>query len=175
MKKLTPQQLSVLHNHLIRNGSNDVLMGELIDHLACEVEGYLWKGYNFELALEKISAQANAKSIQYLRENYQRDLAMTDEQLQEATLDDIVFEFRNKAYGAYELRQSYQSTLRTAFFMGIGLFFMIVALSGGLTAQKWSFSSPLMLLWGLGVSCVAYAVWNWYLKNVGFDEELKTN
>ena len=175
MKKLTPQQLSALHSHLIRNGSNDALMGELIDHLACEVEGYLWKGYNFELALAKISEEANAKSIQYLRENYQHDLAMTDAQLQEATLDDIVFEFRNKSYGAYDLRQSYQSTLRTALFMGIGLFFMIVALSGGLTAKKWSFDSPFMLLWTLGLGCVAYAVWNWYLKNVGFDEELRTS
>ncbi|TAF95891.1 MAG: hypothetical protein EAZ32_09790 [Cytophagia bacterium] len=166
MKKLTPQQLATLHSHLIGNGSNDALMGELLDHLACEVEIYLWKGYNFELALEKISEEANVKAIQYLRQNYQHELAMTETQLQEATLDDIVFEFRNKAYGAYDLRQSYQNTLRTALFMGIGLFLMLIALSGGLIAKQWSFSSPLMLLWFLGSSCVAYGAWNWYLKNM---------
>lgn len=170
MKKLTSQQLSALHNLLIRNGSNDALMGELLDHLACEVETYLWKGYNFELALEKISQEANAKALQYLRENYQHSVAMTEAQLQEATLDDIIFEFRNKEYGAYNLRQSYQSALRTALFMGMGLFLMIVALSGGLFAKQWSFSSPLMLLWALGVSSVAYAVGNWYFKNGQFGQ-----
>jgi hypothetical protein len=170
MKKLTPQQLAALQNHLIRSGSNDALMGELLDHLACDVETYLWQGYNFDLALEKISQEANAKAIQYLRQNYQHDLAMTEAQLQAATLDDIVFEFRNKAYGAYDLRQSYQSALRIALFMGIGLFLMIVAFSGGLVNKKWTFDSPLMLLWVVGVSCVAYASWNWYLKSISQQE-----
>ena len=170
MKKLTSQQLSALHNLLIRNGSNDALMGELIDHLACEVEEYLWKGYNFDLALEKVGQEANVKALQYLRENYQHSVAMSEAQLQEATLDDIVFEFRNKEYGAYNLRQSYQSALRTALFMGMGLFLMIVALSGGLVAKQWSLDSPLMLLWALGVSSVAYAVGNWYYKNGGYEQ-----
>ena len=42
-----------------------------------------------------------------------------------ATLDDIVFEFRNKAYGAYDLRQNYPTALRNALVLGITLFLMM--------------------------------------------------
>ena len=42
-----------------------------------------------------------------------------------ATLDDIVFEFRNKAYGAYDLRQNYPTVLRNALILGITLFLMM--------------------------------------------------
>ena len=42
-----------------------------------------------------------------------------------ATLDDIVFEFRNKAYGAYDLRQNYPTALRNALILGITLFLMM--------------------------------------------------
>lgn len=36
------------------------------------------------------------------------------------TLDDIVFEHRNRDYGAYELRKSYHSVLRKAVLLGVG-------------------------------------------------------
>ncbi len=42
-----------------------------------------------------------------------------------ATLNDIVFEFRNKAYGAYDLRQNYPTALRNALILGITLFLMM--------------------------------------------------
>ncbi len=38
------------------------------------------------------------------------------------TLNDIVFEFRNKAYGAYDLRQNYPIALRNALIIGVSLF-----------------------------------------------------
>lgn len=38
------------------------------------------------------------------------------------TLDDIVFEHRNKAYGAFELRKTYSSTVNRAMWIGITLF-----------------------------------------------------
>jgi len=47
---------------------------------------------------------------------------MTAEQLQLTTLDDIVFEHRNKAYGAYDLRLRYNQTARWALWLGISLF-----------------------------------------------------
>jgi len=165
MKKLTPQQLDKLHSHLIRNGSNDALMGELLDHLACEAETYLWKGYNFELALEKVTQEANLKAVKYLRETYQHDLAMTDEQLQNATLDDIVFEFRNKAYGAYDLRRSYPLALRNALMLGIGLFMMLMAFLSGLTNREWSFMSAIGLMWLTGLCAVTYAIGTWFYEN----------
>ncbi len=43
----------------------------------------------------------------------------------QATLDDMIFEHRNKAYGAYELRISYTKNLNRAFFIGVGVFFML--------------------------------------------------
>ncbi len=43
------------------------------------------------------------------------------------TLDDIVFENRNQAYGAYMLRQLYQPTLTRAAGIGIGLFLLAVS------------------------------------------------
>jgi hypothetical protein len=165
MKKLTPNQLGQLHTLLLRNGSNDALVHELLDHLACEVEGYLWRGYHFELALEKVAQEANLTAIKYLRETYQHDCAMSDEQLQNASLDDIVFEFRNKSYGAYDLRKAYPSALKKGFFGGIGIFCMLIAGTSGFMAGHWSYTSPMMLCWTTGVCCTIYAAWLWFVEN----------
>jgi protein TonB len=43
-----------------------------------------------------------------------------------STLDDIVFEHRNKAYGAYELRTNYAANLNRAFFIGVGCFLLML-------------------------------------------------
>ncbi|MFN4146933.1 MAG: hypothetical protein ACK4GN_14000 [Runella sp.] len=165
MKKLTPQQLGTLHDHLLRNSTNDALVQELLDHLACEVEQYMWKGYNFELALEKVSQEANTKVLKYLRETYQHDLAMTEEQLQNASLDDIVFEFRNKAYGAYDLRKTYPMAMRNALLLGVGLFLMLMALLSGLSSQQWDYLSVTGVSWIVGMGIVGYVVASWYFKN----------
>jgi periplasmic protein TonB len=42
------------------------------------------------------------------------------------SLDDIVFEHRNKAYGAYELRTTYTSNLNKALFIGVGCFLLML-------------------------------------------------
>ncbi|MGA0560546.1 energy transducer TonB [Larkinella sp. VNQ87] len=47
---------------------------------------------------------------------------MTPEQLQFASLDDIVFENRNKLYGAYDLRRFYNRSANRALWLGIALF-----------------------------------------------------
>ena len=165
MKKLTPQQLSTLHDHLIRQNTNDRLVSELLDHLACEAEEYLWKGYNFDLALAKITQEANSMAVKYLRDTYQHEVAMTEEQLQNASLDDIIFEFRNKDYGAYDLRQTYPFALRSALILGIGLFLMMMALLSGITKGHWDFFSSTGVMWVLGLSGVAYSIGSWFLKN----------
>ncbi|MEZ4901175.1 MAG: hypothetical protein R2822_05140 [Spirosomataceae bacterium] len=164
MKKLTPEQLSRLHDHLIGTHTSDLLMNELLDHLACEAEAYLWKGYNFDLALEKITQDANKMAVKYLRDTYQQEVAMTDEQLQNASLDDIVFEFRNKAYGAYDLRQNYPLALRNALILGIGLFVMLMALLSGLSQGAWDFFSPSGIAWIAGLGAVGYAVGTWFYR-----------
>ena len=47
------------------------------------------------------------------------------------TLDDIVFENRNKAYGAYDLRKSYRPTLTKSMLIG-GALFLLAMLSPAL-------------------------------------------
>lgn len=41
------------------------------------------------------------------------------------TLDEIVFQNRNKEYGAYDLRHNYKSTLTKSFLIGVGLFLVL--------------------------------------------------
>jgi len=52
---------------------------------------------------------------------------MADENMYNTTptLDEIVFENRNKAYGAYDLRTRYRSVLTKAFIFGTILFCVI--------------------------------------------------
>ncbi|WP_394990342.1 energy transducer TonB [Emticicia sp.] len=52
------------------------------------------------------------------------------------TLDDIVFEHRNKAYGAYELRTGYTANLNRAFWIGIGCFMLILLTNFIFARQK---------------------------------------
>jgi periplasmic protein TonB len=42
------------------------------------------------------------------------------------SLDDMIFEHRNKAYGAYELRTSYPSNINRALFIGVACFSMML-------------------------------------------------
>ncbi|MER0440331.1 TonB family protein [Emticicia sp. W12TSBA100-4] len=52
-----------------------------------------------------------------------------------STLDDIVFEHRNKAYGAYELRTHYTTNINRALLIGIG-FFGLMLLTNFLFARQ---------------------------------------
>lgn len=165
MKKLSPQQLATLHSHLINSGSTDVLVDELLDHLACEVEQYIWLGLPFDKALNAVLEQANVKAVRHLRETYQIELAMTEDQLKQASLDDIVFEFRNKAYGAYDLRRAYPTTLRNAFIMTLGLCMMLMAIMDGISRHSWSYMSLSGVVWLTGLSGVTFAVVSWYLQS----------
>ncbi len=42
------------------------------------------------------------------------------------SLDEIVFEHRNKEYGAFELRTSYPKTINRAFLIGVGVFLLML-------------------------------------------------
>lgn len=162
MEKLNPQQVAILYRHLDQNGTDDALIEELLDHLACEVEHFMWIGLSFELALEKVMLEANARAVKHLRDVYKVELTMTDDQLRQASLDDIVFEFRNKAYGAYDLRQEYRKSLRTALVLSLGLAMMLVALLSVFSERKWSYMSVWGAIWMLGLVAVAYAGGTWF-------------
>ncbi|GAB4005932.1 hypothetical protein EXU85_01830 [Spirosoma sp. KCTC 42546] len=164
MEKLTPQQIDHIHKYLLQSGLSDELLTELLDHLVCEIEHYLWIGLPFESALEKTLMDANADSVQKLRKLYQRELAFSDAQLAEASLDDILFQFRNKSYGAYSLRQSYQKTLVYALFGALGLGLMMVALLHLISQRTWSYWSPWGMVWIVGVGAVTIAVVMYFLQ-----------
>lgn len=57
-------------------------------------------------------------------------------ELSNVTLDDIVFEHRNKAYGAYELRTGYTSNLNKAIFIGVGCFLLMLLTNFIFARQK---------------------------------------
>ncbi|MFC5409438.1 hypothetical protein ACFPMF_08980 [Larkinella bovis] len=158
MEKLSPQQIDTLYRHLVWNGTDEALFEELLDHLACEVEHYMWIGLPFEKALEKVQLEANAKAVKQLRKTYQIELTMSEKQLQQADLDDIVFQFRNKAYGAYDLRQEYRNSLLTALLMTVGMVLMMMSLLTSFNTGKWSYLSVWGMVWTTGLISFSYAV-----------------
>lgn len=166
MEKLSPQQVNTLHNHLIQTGSTDAVIHALFDPLAREVERYMWLGLPFEAALKTVLEQANLKASRYRPDTQQTELVMTEEQLRQASLDDIVFEFRNKTYGAYDLRRAYRITLRNAFIMALGLCMMGMALMDLLSRQTWSYLSLGGAVWLTGLGAVTFAGVSWYLQHL---------
>ncbi len=52
------------------------------------------------------------------------------------TLDDIVFEHRNKAYGAYELRTHYTTNINRALLIGVGCFLLMLLTNFLFARQK---------------------------------------
>jgi hypothetical protein len=125
MKKLTDNQLESIHTHLLGASPDDALRSELFDHLACQVEEAMRGGLSFESAWREVTTEASAGMVRSLKNHYRRELALAGESLQQATLTEIVFECRNKSYGAYPLRQAYPNTLMNALAMGTGLFIIL--------------------------------------------------
>lgn len=165
MEKLNPQHVNRLHDHLIQTGTNPALITELLDHLVCEVEHYLWIGLPFESAMDKALLEADAGAVRDLRRTYQRELSLSGTQLELASKDDIVFEFRNKAYGAYALRQAYPITLRNAIIMTIGLCMMLMTLLQIMGRGTFSYFSLWGGIWLAGLAGVTFAGFSWYLQH----------
>lgn len=167
MQTLTHQQVDTLRNHLILNGSDPFLLEELLDHLACEVEYYVWLGLPFEKAFEHVRHETNRQTVSQLNKVYYQELTSpSDNQPQADTLDDIVFENRNKAYGAYDLRQMYPKVMRNALFLTLGLFLMLMGLVGGVSKRDWSYSTRWGVMWIVGLCTTAYGGGNWYLQSI---------
>ncbi len=127
MGKLTANQLKKIHAHLLGTGPSDVLQHELLDHLACQVEEQMGKGLPFEAAWKEVLAEASSQAVRNLKATYGRELTLKGEKLRQASLNDIVFEYRNKAYGAYPLRQAYPATVFNALLASTGLFLLLLA------------------------------------------------
>ncbi len=122
MKRLQNNKIELLSNYLKKNGLNPELFPEILDHLACEAEERLWDGDSFEQAFSDIVETADPETLHILSVEHNHLLAM------EKTLNDIVFENRNKSYGAYQLRKGYNKTMQRSVLIGVTFFLLIVLL-----------------------------------------------
>jgi hypothetical protein len=163
MEKLNPQHVARLREHLIQTSTDPALINELLDHLVCEVEHYQWIGLPFESAMDKALLEADAGAVRDLHRTYQQELSLGGTQPELASKDDIVFEFRNKAYGAYALRQAYPQTLRNAIIMTLGLCMMGMTLLQIVGRGTFSYFSLWGGIWLTGLASVTFALLNGYL------------
>jgi protein TonB len=120
MKRLQEHRIDLIKSYLKSNKLNPELLPEILDHLACEAEERLWDGNAFDQIYKDIVETADAKTLLELSVDHKNLLAM------EKSLNDIVFEGRNKLYGAYDLRKSYKQTIQKSVIMGVTLFGLIV-------------------------------------------------
>ena len=122
MKRLQENRIELLSNYLKKSGLSPELLPEILDHLACEAEERLWDGDSFERAFSGIVETADPDTLHILSVEHNHLLAM------EKTLNDIVFENRNKSYGAYQLRKGYGQTMQKSVLIGVALFLVMVML-----------------------------------------------
>ncbi|KAA6438604.1 energy transducer TonB [Dyadobacter flavalbus] len=122
MKRLQENRIDLINNYLQASKLDPELIPEILDHLACEAEECLWNGKPFEQVYKEITETADAQLLLNLSVDHKNLLAM------EKSLNDIVFEGRNKLYGAYDLRKSYGQTIQRSVLMGVTLFLLMVML-----------------------------------------------
>lgn len=122
MKRLQENRIDLINNYLQSSKLDPELLPEILDHLACEAEECLWNGKPFEQVYKEITETADAQLLLNLSVDHKNLLAM------EKSLNDIVFEGRNKLYGAYDLRKSYGQTIQRSVLMGVTLFLLMVML-----------------------------------------------
>ncbi|NIJ52113.1 energy transducer TonB [Dyadobacter arcticus] len=120
MKRLQKDRIDLINEYLKSNKLDSELLPEILDHLACEAEERLWDGKPFEQIFTNIKEAADGQILLDLSVDHKNLLAM------EKSLNDIVFENRNKLYGAYDLRRGYGQTIQRSVMMGVALFLMIV-------------------------------------------------
>lgn len=122
MKRLNDQRISEFYSYLKDSGLSEALLPELLDHLSCEAEERLWKGDSLERVVDTLQVEVDTETLKQLNIDLKHLLAMED------SLNDIVFENRNKLYGAYALRSEYGNTIQRATFIGVAIFLLIFGL-----------------------------------------------
>lgn len=120
MKRLQENRIDQISRYLQASKLDPELLPEILDHLACEAEESLWDGKSFEHIYQDMVKTADAQTLLNLSVDHQNLLAM------EKSLNDIVFENRNKSYGAYDLRKGYGQTVQRSVVMGVAFFLLLV-------------------------------------------------
>lgn len=131
----------------------------------------MWIGLPFESALHKVQLEADYNPVTYLRHKHQDALVMTDEELDQMSLDDIVFADRNQAYGAYDLRRAYNRALINAFVMSIGIVLLVLSAMNAWQRGEWVYVSWGGLAWIAGILLVAFAGFRFYVENLSQRED----
>ncbi|GAA4438752.1 energy transducer TonB [Ravibacter arvi] len=122
MKRLSDQGIESLRRLLSDAHTDLSLLPELLDHLACEAEEKMWEGDTVTHALQAVSKEVTPALVHALNQEHQNLLAMN------TSLDEIVFEGRNKMYGAYALRVGYARNVQKGLVAGILLFCLLAYL-----------------------------------------------
>ncbi|WP_353721353.1 TonB family protein [Dyadobacter sp. 676] len=120
MKRLQENRIDQISKYLQASKLDPELFPEILDHLACEAEESLWDGKPFEQIYQEMVKTADMQTLLNLSVDHQNLLAM------EKSLNDIVFENRNKSYGAYDLRKGYGQTIQRSVVMGVAFFLLLV-------------------------------------------------
>ncbi|WP_291037298.1 energy transducer TonB [Dyadobacter sp. 50-39] len=120
MKRLQENRIDQISKYLQASKLDPELIPEILDHLACEAEESLWDGKPFEQIYHDMVKTADVQTLLNLSVDHQNLLAM------EKSLNDIVFENRNKSYGAYDLRKSYGQNVQRAVIIGVAFFLLLV-------------------------------------------------
>ena len=166
MKTLTSFQQDQLRTHLYRAGATPAQAGTLLPLFGQEVEHFMWIGLPFEVAVDKVQLEADGNPVQYLRNKHAHSLVMSDEQLERADLDDIVFANRNRAYGAYDLRKAYNRAIVNALLMTLGISLMVLAAVEAYQQGKWAYVSWGGSAWIAGIFLVAFAGFRFYVERM---------
>jgi protein TonB len=122
MKRLQENRIDLISKYLQTSKLDPALFPEILDHLSCEAEERLWDGKSFEQAYHGIMETADPRTLLYLSAETKHLLSM------DKSLNDIVFEGRNKLYGAYALRKGYKQTMQRAVLLGVTIFLLMVML-----------------------------------------------
>ncbi len=122
MVRLHNDRLDVLRKYLLDCKLSSELYEEILDHLACEAEELMWEGEAFENIVQLFKEEAEKSTLLGLDADLKEILAC------DYSLTDIVFEGRNKLYGAYALRKGYHNTIQRSVVLGVTLFLFMIFL-----------------------------------------------
>ena len=86
---------------------------------------------NIALPVKTLSPDLCALWISLMKASQFKSIAMTNKEILQADLLDILFENRNKAYGAYALRKNYNHRLHWAMGISLSLVFFLSMISLG--------------------------------------------
>lgn len=119
MKRLNSDGILEFQAYLKGSGLDRNLQAEILDHLACEAEERMWEGQSMAEALKSIKSEVDKETLSQLHLEHKHLLAMDE------SLTEIVFENRNRQYGAYVLRREYSANVLRATLLGVTLFLLI--------------------------------------------------